>query len=82
LAQQRMAEGLDAYRRFRDLLSMTLGIEPSEPTRLLYAREIDASLTTHRCAQRVARSLAPDPRRADGGSRALVNGYRARLTSI
>ncbi|HEY3595753.1 MAG TPA: bacterial transcriptional activator domain-containing protein, partial [Polyangiaceae bacterium] len=38
LAQNRWAEGLDAYRRFRDLLAVALGIQPAEPTRALYAR--------------------------------------------
>jgi two-component SAPR family response regulator len=35
-AQGRIAEALDVYRRCRDLLSITLGVEPSAPTQALY----------------------------------------------
>jgi DNA-binding SARP family transcriptional activator len=34
--QGRLAEALDAYRRCRDLLSITLGVEPSASTQALY----------------------------------------------
>ena len=36
LAQDRIAEALDAYRRCRDLLSITLGVQPSAATQAAY----------------------------------------------
>jgi two-component SAPR family response regulator len=35
-AQGRVAEALDAYRRCRDILSVTLGVQPSDGTQALY----------------------------------------------
>jgi DNA-binding SARP family transcriptional activator len=35
-ATDRTAEALDAYRRCRDILSVTLGVEPSAKTQALY----------------------------------------------
>ena len=35
-AQQRIAEALDAYRRCRDLISITLGVAPSPATEAVY----------------------------------------------
>jgi LuxR family maltose regulon positive regulatory protein len=35
-AQGQVAEALSAYRRCRDVLSVTLGVEPSAPTQAVY----------------------------------------------
>jgi len=42
LALGRPGEAMQAYRRCRDLLSIVLGVKPSEATQALHARILDA----------------------------------------